>query len=55
MARFKVVTTETRTIVHYVEAETEQEVWDTFNDSSEEGEEVDFDYQMLKVEEVKED
>ena len=53
MARFKVVTREIRTIVHYVEADNEDWVWEEFNDSSEEGEEVDFDYQMLTVEEVK--
>lgn len=52
MAKFKVVTVETTTYVHYIEAENEDAAWEEFDDSSE-GEEVDHDYEITEVEEVK--
>lgn len=58
MAKFKVVTTELTTYVHYVEAETEDQAIDKvtgcgFNDGyGYEGEEIAHDFQIEKVEEV---
>jgi hypothetical protein len=57
MAKFKVVTTEMTTYVHYVEVPDGEEfpvdwVYDNFDESSE-GEEVEHDFQIDRVEEVK--
>ena len=57
MARFKIITSELTTYVHYIEvpddvADPEDWVYENF-DSSHEGEEVKHDFQIDEVEEVK--
>ena len=57
MAKFKIITSELTTYVHYIEvpddvADPEDWVYENF-DSSHEGEEVKHDFQIDEVEEVK--
>lgn len=52
MAKFKVVTTELTTYVHYVEAENEDQAIDMVFDGGLQGEEIAHDFQIGKVEEV---
>ncbi len=52
MAKFKVVTTELTTYVHYVEAENEDQAIDMIFDGGLVGEEVSHDFQVESAEEV---
>jgi len=52
MAKFKVITTELTTYVHYVEAENEDQAIDMIFDGGLVGEEVSHDFQIESAEEV---
>jgi len=52
MAKFKIVTTELTTYVHYVEAEHEDQAIDMVFDGGLQGEEIAHDFQIGSVEEV---
>lgn len=52
MAKFKVVTTELTTYVHYIEADTEDQAIDKIFDGGLEGKEIAHDFQIESAEEV---